>query len=472
MEKSATKQRRKYSRLLKFFALSLLLLSKNCLFAQTKTEAFVESYSTACKKGDQLIFLLVVPDKSPSIVSHTLGKLPQGVSLVSARKEPYQSPDLPYKSNTSIEFIFQFSKVGTVILPEITLKTGLKRTQIKMPQITVDEDPNIAESYVFFAENTKNIKTSCGEKTELNIYGRFIQEVTAINIALNEDFIIEKKQNQSETLQEESISLNGAHLFSFFITPLKTGNFVLDEISILVLGTNNKKQVLKVPEISFSVTGQTENSQQDTEDLSFLDNAFSLSSNQTQSEKNEEKSKDVNISFEKFSTEEKIETAKKIAILRSNEKYSKEHKQAKKERIQFEKSIGIENAQNEYKSQRFFMILCFSLLLLIISIVFLALFCGTKNHKKIFLIVSIFILSFSIGIFISNQNQFTAKYAIFVGGEVKNIPDETSSIVGNLSCGTRLKVEKETDLWIFVKQGKTFSGWVLKKDLFFIEKTN
>ena len=65
--------------------------------------------------------------------------------------------------------------------------------------------------------------------------------------------------------------------------------------------------------------------------------------------------------------------------------------------------------------------------------------------------------------------QLSRTYAIFKGGSISPVPEESASAVASIESGKRVLIEQKAGNWVFVRYGSS-GGWVTDDKLFFIDE--
>ena len=108
-----------------------------------------------------------------------------------------------------------------------------------------------------------------------------------------------------------------------------------------------------------------------------------------------------------------------------------------------------------------------SVILLFLSVVFTVLSALTRKVPGI-LSFSGAMVVFLVGTIISSV-FILRTYAIFKGGNVSPVPEESSAAVSSIESGKRVLVEQRAGDWVFIRFGSA-GGWVKEDGIIVIDK--
>lgn len=396
-----------------------LVSFNNLLFAKTLSASEIKNLSV---KADSEIFFtysecaytLFVPSVSSSEITAELPSLPLGARLVSSKKEnAVESDGSAESTGTVIKFWFTFTDSGIARLPPLTVRIRGKTYYLPFEEVRIYENPNLISPVLSVEFEDKSLlkeNAVCTAGTEIK-YRVFIQYAVQV---LNYSFVLPKDSIFQETKRYETAALSKEFspekvvLAEYSWKPLKEGVYKLPSVFAEAVSYSGSRKTLSLPEVFIRVT-KPENyekplSAPENKAGTAYKNAFIIPKASSPGEK-------------AASFSPSVQDCEKLALLRSKEKHSPLWSKAREERQEFEKSIGITAAENEEKYPFAF---------------------------------------FS-----------RAKYGIFAGGNVSQIPEEKAP-AHKVRGGRRVKIFEKAAGWLFI-ENKDFSGWVKSETVFLIQ---
>ena len=461
MEKTSIKQKR-------FFGCGLLV----CLFflAGVPLEAKIPSSSyirsLRVKSDTQSVFTarengftLEISDIEPALVQNDLPQLPDGVQLVSSKKEEFLQED--GGRGTRIHLWFTFRETGPVRLPPLILIAGKKTYYIPFENVNVFENPDLINplAQIEFisgarvtdrSEELIRVTATAGEKIFFDLNLKYFSQIISFNWKLPENSIFEELET-SEYAGGKAVG----HTFSdislpvakFSWMPLVEGEYPLPEFSLTAIAYNGGQRSVKMPSVTVKVlpaketTGQKKNSGENSQ---IFNSAFTRPGKESSG----------------FSAKKiLVQDCRELARLRTLEKNSLFAGKIREERKLLEKKFSIQNGEDEVKKPLVQLCLVLTLVLVVLT----AIFIGLRHTKLsiIFTVCSVFAVVATVyGVF-----GLLGNWGIFAGGAISPVPEETTSAVQNIDGGLRVKILEKTRDYLYIESDE-INGWV-KKELVF-----
>lgn len=439
MEKSAASKR--------FFCLGLLIILSSLLcFADSAP--VLEEPKTSCFENDVLTFVIIMKDCQPKNVTFTVPKPESSITRLSANKiQTYEHGTV----NTKIELVYTFKKAGSYNLPEVQITINNSSYTVKMPQILVYHNPALHQPEVKWELSAS--KAFTGGTYELQLTTRYVKKILSLQFAQPENALFEQTSELTDTYEYKPSVKEPAKSVAakYSWTPLQSGTIELPVINLELTGTNGTDRTVVLKGQTVKVYEQADKKSDDTGFNMFnFDAAFK-----------EEAQEDSALPQTVVSKE----LAQQLAKLRKSEKYSFNFIESRRQRQKLEEQNNIE-AKNEIPLPLF-------VLSAVIFIICLFVCIFLKKSKKMTGANLVFVLA-AILFAITAKNAFetiTPK-AVFAGGQIFTIPDETGTILEQINAGNLFVVKKQTEEWCLVKYGENHTGWVKTNSLCFIEKAD
>ncbi|MBQ0052205.1 MAG: hypothetical protein KBT11_09130 [Treponema sp.] len=354
-------------------------------------------------------YVLKIPGIEGYQVQTDLPQLPLGVKFLSSKKEEYF--DEESNRGTQVRLWFSFAETGLTKLPPLIAKIKGRTYYLPFENVVIYENPYLISPVltVDFADSARlvtNKKTgekiyraSVGEEIHYQVCLQYFTKVLNYSWNLPKDAIFTETKRHEIQVNKE-FTPQKFPVADFVWKPLKEGKYELPPVQVEAVSYNGSRKQLSLPDYTVSVeNGKTDRSQKN--DLFTLNQPkqFEQAFKADESQKTE--------AVEKYIPT--IEDCRKLAELRSRELHSSYwNTSAKSARIEFEKSIGIEGAEDETKS-------------------------------------------FLVG-------KFSRKCGIFTGGNVSPVPEAKVQVFSAMPA-QRVRMLERAGEWIFI-ENKNFSGWV------------
>lgn len=461
MEKTSVKQKR-------FFGCGLLA----CLFFMAlfpleakipsasymrslKVKSDTQSVFTARENG----FTLEISDIEPSLVQNDLPQLPEGVQLVSSKKEEFLQED--GGRGTRIRLWFTFMETGPVRLPPLILIAGRKTFYIPFEDVTVFENPDLINplAQVEFISGAKvssrsedfiRVTATAGEEIIFLLNLKYFAQIISFSWKLPEKSIFEELESSEYAggkAAGRSFSDISLPVAKFRWMPLVEGEYGFPEFSLTAIAYNGGQRSVKMPAVTVTVLPAKEKTvgrKSPAENSQVFNSAFTRPGN-----------KSSGSSGKKMIEQDCI----KLARLRTLEKNSLFAGKVRQERRSLEREFSLQTGEDEVKKPLVQLCLCLSLVLVVLTVIFIFL-----RHTKlsiIFTVCSVFSVAAAVyGLFCLSEN-----WGIFAGGAISPVPEETTSAVQNIDGGLRVKILEKTRDYLYIESDE-INGWV-KKELVF-----
>ena len=461
MAKTSVKQKRFVCRGLLVFVFFLIFGS---LYAKSPSPAFIRTLKVKADNSSIFTvyengFTLKIPGVEPANVQTDLPQLPEGVQLISSKKEEFIGET--GTRGTAVHLWFAFKDTGPVRLPPLIVIIGFRTYYIPFDDITVFENPDLInpQALVEFVSgakfnrnfgDSKKFTARAGEEIIFELNLKYFSQIISFNWKLPKNSIFEEIET-SEYARGKSVGRNFSDkslpVAKFRWKPLVEGEYDLPEFALTAIAYNGSQRTVKIPNVILTVlpaSQKVENSEGKIIDKKLFNSAFS-----------EPKNTAGGFTKKKIG----IDDCKKIAELRSLERNSLFSGKVKLEREQLEKKFSLSNNENEIKKPFVELFAVCGIILLALMVIFIIL-----KRKKIaimlaFCMIFAFVASFYKG------TQIFKNYGIFAGGNISPVPEETSSAVQNFYGGIRVKISEKTSDYFYIESSE-INGWV-KKELVF-----
>ncbi|WP_147633976.1 hypothetical protein [Treponema pectinovorum] len=466
MEKTTIKQKKFIRGLLSV----LFIFFANQLFYAEPSPSFIKSlvvtkdskdFFTAQENG----YTLRIPDTQPSFVQTDLPRLPEGVQLVSSKREEYL--DESGNRGTAIHLWFNFKETGPVQLPPLIVSVKnrtyylpfedamvFENPALISPELTIDFSGSVLQATS--GEAAKTIYAKCGQEIIFTVSLKYFVQLISFNSNLPKNSIFKELEHYTVSRgvsQEKEFSTEPAKLATFSWEPLIEGTYSLPEITAVATSYNGAVKTVRLPQYVVQVSKAS----------SFTEKKIFQSKNETSL--NGEKIFPSAFKKNNYTQHnEKIrflskDDCKKLSELRSLERTSIFNFKARENRIKFEKTlelpIGADEVSKPFVCSLVF--LCIFLIAVFLILVFL---------KKTRIALFVLIFFFASLIFCTWKiTQFFPSYAIFSGGVVSPVPEASSQALQNVNGGLRVKILERTENYYYI-ESKDVNGWVLKDTIY------
>jgi hypothetical protein len=304
------------------------------------------------------------------------------------------------------------------------------------PELVIHFDSNHAA--------ISSLTIAAGDKLQFSLYLKYAVRVTSFSWSLPEDSLfceLERSSILDGKTYSSAFSPDEVFLAQFEWVPLTAGVFPLPQVLVAAETYTGNITEPEYPRIVCTVS-ETAAPADDTHDsetgLDIFAQAFSESSIEDSSNTRDP---------------DKVAAAIHIAQLRSGERNRMIFIQLRAQRQEAERVAGMENDANEPSV----MVFCFFCTALLILLGFLAFFLIRKK-KHVLPIVSLCVIVLFLCLY-SGIPLFPV-YGIYVGGDIKMIPETDATTVMPLAAGTRVHVSSEAGGWMYIEFDGNKSGWV------------
>lgn len=465
MAKTSIKQKR-------FLCCGLLtfLVLLNGFFVNAKTPSAsairrlkVEPDSNAFFTAQENGFTLKIPGTDPLLVQTDLPQLPEGIQLITSKKEEYVSEQ--GERGTLVHLWFTFKETGPVRLPPLIVIIDERTFYLPFGNVTVFENPNLIspQLLVDFISGAKLNRSNgeikvyeavAGQEIIYELKLKYFSQILSFDWQLPKDSLF-KELNRSDYARGKNAGRNfsdqALSVAQFSWKPLVPGEYIMPPVSISAVAYNGSTRSLSVPRIVIKVVSEENNQTQKTGNKEFSKKIFGSAFTQKQTT-------NYQITKSEFSNE----NSKKLAELRSIEKNSFFFQKARKQRAEFEVLHGLSVAENEVNVPlaRLFFILTF-------IFVFLTVLSAVLRKKALSVVFLIFAVVFIVFSSIAG-NKIADEYAIFAGGNITPVPEETSSAVHKTEGGLRVQIVEKTGDWFYITANDV-NGWTKKENIYEIK---
>lgn len=471
MEKQPATSKSEFSRrllnklsLIKPFFILFFIFSQFYTFADTLTPELIKNLVIIPSSNTELItdveikFEVFIPDVDPSRIDFAQPSDTDKYTFKTVRK--IASTSSLY--GTSIEAWIVFYNDGTFELPPLTTKINGKNYKIPFEEINIGVNPSKQKPVLIITLANGTTITSKDEYSSKPILtvkaGDEIVFTTQMQYALQ--LVQEKSElpknsifKKTKTFEEDNKKYHekdtiGAiyPVAEYSWIPLVPGKVTFPSIRLSVMTFTGTKTEIKLPQVYVQVLESEEKIKTSNED--YFDLAFELP----------EQSLETIQTVNNILTEEQC---RKLAELRTAERNSLFGPE-KKERIEYEKALGLPSSTGEFKLPVFYIYIFFTVVFLVISILFII-------RKKIILTILSGSLFVTMAIFtFYGINQVTAKYAISKGCTIQSIPEMKVESKSELPAGTRINITAQSSGWIYVELGET-CGWCHEDEVIVIK---
>ena len=433
-------------------------------FAQRLTNAIVKELRVRPASennyiGTECLFELKIPYIRSEQVQASIPSLPSGVTFLSLRRSDY----FDVTSGTKIEIWFSFSSAGKYRIPALNVFFNNRSNKISFEPFEIFEDPRNREPQVIvtfedgkefvYQKRNKNVQkyfmeAKTGKPLVFTVSLQYAIQLFSLDWILPKDAYIKQlekiefKTNGNNT----NYSAEKIPIGVYEWEPLSSGKMTLPEFNIVATSFNGARISLALPYIEItvkdgSVAEKTEN----------MDSYFSYAF--INSFRSEKKAGSVLV------TEDDCE---KIAMLRMKERRSFPFENARAERMEFEKSLHVENEMNEASLPLMGVLLIMAVFFVLMIVLFVVL------KKMIPLSVFSILFVVFVSLFIVIHVRAAKKYGVFKGGEIHSVPEVTAESIATIDSGSVVQIEQKASGWYFVRLGNT-GGWVDVQSVSLIE---
>lgn len=409
-------------------------------------------------------FELKIPYVKSDSVQAQIPDLPNGVNFVSLRRSEYS--DENKVSGTKIELWLNFAEAKTYRLRAMRVYINSRLYYIQFAPVVISENPrNIMPRLVVTFENGKELisqrrgktaeeakfSVAAGKPVKFTVSLQYAVQIISYSWKVPKNAIVRELEQYDitkGTLRSSEFSEEKIPVSTFEWEPLYSGKLSLPEMKIIATSYNGTRIELKLPETLIPVTEGIKKAEKTEDGEAYFGYAFARRAVKAKPAANE-----------KLSEEDCL----KLAELRSEERHSVPFAKKFHERKNFEKKHGISDGAMEPA----YFWLWGSVILLFLSVVFTVLSALTRKVPGI-LSFSGAMVVFLVGTIISSV-FILRTYAIFKGGNVSPVPEESSAAVSSIESGKRVLVEQRAGDWVFIRFGSA-GGWVKEDGIIVIDK--
>ena len=445
--------RRLLKQFLKGFLVALLFAAgAQTVYSQTLTNALIRDLRISPVQNQPLAvntdikFEVVIPYTLPSQIDVSMPEEIENVQFKTLRKVEAGGNG----GGTKIEIWFSFSKTGTYIIPPLSMKIKNSRKQIAFMPVKIGINPKEQDPVCVIVTDSginKNITVTAGQSVKFRVCLQYAVQLVQFNWELPKDsiFVQGKTYEFTEIKQREKVvSDELIPVSDFEWTPLVTGTIDFPKFNIQAIAYNGDKVTVKLPAIKVNVvkarTKKSDNSS------SYFSKAFET---------------DFENGGEELVLILTAQEAEYIAELRSKERHSLFGK-ARKERIAYEKMLGMPYSQKEFKIAWIYICAVITLALVVLLVIFL------RKKRSIINIGIGIALVCMIVLVIYCAVCGKRKFAVSTGGQLCSIPEASASIKSELPVCNRVQVLDESGDWYLLRFGET-EGWCTKESIIIIK---
>lgn len=445
--------RRLLKQFLKGFLVALLFAAgSQTVYSQTLTNALIRDLRISPVQNQPLAvntdikFEVVIPYTLPSQIDVSMPEEIENVQFKTLRKVEAGGNG----GGTKIEIWFSFSKTGTYIIPPLSMKIKNSRKQIAFMPVKIGINPKEQDPVCVIVTDSginKNITVTAGQSVKFRVCLQYAVQLVQFNWELPKDsiFVQGKTYEFTEIKQREKVvSDELIPVSDFEWTPLVTGTIDFPKFNIQAIAYNGDKVIVKLPAIKVDVvkarTKKSDNSS------SYFSKAFET---------------DFENGGEELVLILTAQEAEYIAELRSKERHSLFGK-ARKERIAYEKMLGMPYSQKEFKIAWIYICAVITLALVVLLVIFL------RKKRSIINIGIGIALVCMIVLVIYCAVCGKRKFAVSTGGQLCSIPEASASIKSELPVCNRVQVLDESGDWYLLRFGET-EGWCTKESIIIIK---
>lgn len=445
--------RRLLKQFLKGFLVALLFAAgSQTVYSQTLTNALIRDLRISPVQNQPLAvntdikFEVVIPYTLPSQIDVSMPEEIENVQFKTLRKVEAGGNG----GGTKIEIWFSFSKTGTYIIPPLSMKIKNSRKQIAFMPVKIGINPKEQDPVCVIVTDSginKNITVTAGQSVKFRVCLQYAVQLVQFNWELPKDsiFVQGKTYEFTEIKQREKVvSDELIPVSDFEWTPLVTGTIDFPKFNIQAIAYNGDKVTVKLPAIKVNVvkalTKKSDNSS------SYFSKAFET---------------DFENGGEELVLILTAQEAEYIAELRSKERHSLFGK-ARKERIAYEKMLGMPYSQKEFKIAWIYICAVITLALVVLLVIFL------RKKRSIINIGIGIALVCMIVLVIYCAVCGKRKFAVSTGGQLCSIPEASASIKSELPVCNRVQVLDESGDWYLLRFGET-EGWCTKESIIIIK---
>ena len=443
MEKGAVEQKRRWCsglltwaekrHFLPFFCVLFLSLPVLNLYSLSDSEIrslrFVPR-DDMCFVGQEVTFTLELPGIDPSLArtdmtDYSAEKV--DARFLSARKSEYSSAD--GERGTSFHFQIAFSSAGKIKLPPLTVYINRRPYVIPFEPITVYEDPATIQPQLFISFENESLRTakssapvelSVGDEILFTLYIRYSNQLLHFSWELPKNSIfteLERFDIARGESQQKGFSPQAFPLARFSWRPLVEGSYDIPSFSVEAVAYNGTRKMISLPRQVILVKAAKAEKEKSVSRTNIFEKAFAAPP---------EDEENLLSSDEKVISQEKAGGSRTLELLPS-----------KKQR-----------------SLAFFAAFIASLLL-----------SGAMHllHQKRKVILPLILALVCLVCALCSYAANRKTYAVFSGGAVYAVPEDSASSVMQIPAETRVQIVEKAGDWVYIKSDD-YAGWVKEKE--------
>lgn len=433
-----------------------------------------------------LTFSLIIPC-SRALVSVKMPEWPCGVSFISAQYLPANlAPTTAFQagggnspqSHTKITIILKITKAGEYNLPPITLVIRGYELLASFPPLRIEQNIETAiPSIILVSSNTGGdgripAIVSAGQKVRLSLAAKFIKKIESISYEVPNNTIFQASyydESAAPGSNPNGAPLPAGHVADndnaiptdFLWQPLEAGKTALPVISCDIIALNGKRYTVTTQKTVINVTDKYANDKPSNLEQDKMMQIFPMAF----AKENENGGNNTGepAMLNRIITYKECQI---LAQLRGNERRAIFPWKIRKERIDYEKKLGIVSVPNEMCLLP--MIVCIVLCgVCTVSFAMLMKKRARQNASiapKKLLFFSCAVLSFLfVSLAILCAAMILSPRGVFAGDTIRSIPDEASS-AAPFQTGLPVKVADKASRYLYVESGNA-AGWVLDADV-------
>lgn len=451
-------------------ALLVFAVSANSGFAQQRLtfsmiqNLLVKPVNNINFSATDCAFELKIPYVKSDVVQAQIPDLPNGVNFVSLRRSEYS--DENKISGTKIELWLNFAEAKTYRLRSLHVYINSRLYYIQFAPVVISENPrNIMPRLVVTFENGQELISQRRGKTvdeakfsaiagvplHFTVSLQYAVQIISYNWSVPKNALVRELEQYDitkGTLRSSEFSEEKIPVATFEWEPLYAGKLSLPDMKIIATSYNGTRIELKLPETLIPVTEGISRAKKTDDSEAYFGYAFAART-----------TKNKIAATDKLS----LEDCQRLAELRSEERHSVPFAKKFHERKVFEHQRGITDGAME--PTYFWLWSCLALLLVC---VILTIFSAISRKILGILTFSGAMVIFFVGMIISSV-FISRTYAIFKGGNVSPVPEESAAAVSSIESGKRVLVEQKAGDWVFIRFGSA-GGWVKDDGIIIIDK--
>lgn len=468
--------RKKYifSRLLiSLFAITFVMQSEKVFSQQRLTYKMIQNLTVMPVNqtnfsSTDCAFELKIPYVKSDSVQAQIPELPNGVNFVSLRRSEYS--DENKESGTKIELWLNFADAKTYRLRSLKVYINSRLHYIQFEPVVILENPrNIMPRLVVAFENGQELiserrgnvadeakfTATAGVPLNFTVYLQYGVQIISYEWTVPKNALVKETARYEitkGTLRSSEFSEEKVPVATFEWEPLYPGKLPLHDLKIIATSYNGTRVTLNLPETLIPVQeGFVKKNNLQTADEAYFGYAFTKNS-----VKKSPLVHEANITSE---------DCVKLAQLRTEERHSFPFFKKYNERKTFEIQHGVTDGSTE---PTYFMLWSFlTVFAIFVILAVVSLILHKISHAIFFTVIMLF---FFAGTIISTV-LILRSYAIFSGGSISSVPEESVSAISSIKIetGKRVLVEQKAGNWVFIRYGSS-GGWVNAERIIFIDK--